>query len=75
LYEVLVSELAQQAEPLVIIGLVWLYMLVWMIVLDLVKLVLYSRLRREAKRPYWYTRFLKGRHAAHTAAQAARVAG
>ncbi len=62
------------AIPWAIIGLVWLYMLVWMIVLDLVKLALYSRLRQGADRPHWYARFLKGRHAAHAVAQAAKVA-
>jgi H+-transporting ATPase len=62
------------AIPWAIIGLVWLYMLVWMIVLDLVKLALYSRLRRGSAQPRWYQRFLKGRHAAHGVAQAAKVA-
>jgi H+-transporting ATPase len=45
------------AIPWTIIGLVWLYMLVWMIALDLVKLALYSRLRRASYRPHWYERF------------------
>ena len=62
------------ALPLTIIGLVWFYMLAWMFVLDWVKLALYSRLRKGADRPAWYTRFLKGRHAAHTVAQAGNVA-
>jgi H+-transporting ATPase len=61
------------AIPWIIIGLVWLYMLVWMIALDLVKLVLYSRLRHASGRPHWYQRFLKGRHAARVAAEAAKA--
>jgi H+-transporting ATPase len=59
------------ALPWTIIGLVWGYMLVWMIVLDLVKLALYSRLRQGTDRPRWYERFLRARHPA--VAQAARV--
>jgi hypothetical protein len=46
-------------------------MVIWMVVLDVVKLALYSRLRKGSGRPHWYARFLKGRHAAHTVAQAA----
>ena len=61
------------AIPWTIIGLVWLYMLVWMIALDLVKLALYSRLRHPSGRPHWYQRFLKGRHAARVAAEAAKA--
>ncbi len=52
--------------PWEIIGLVWAYMLVWMFVLDWVKLALHGRTRRATDRPHWYTRFLKGRHAAHS---------
>ena len=62
------------ALPWTIIGLIWVYMLVWMIALDLVKLALYSRLRKGSDRPHWYARFLKGRHAAHAVAQTVRVA-
>jgi H+-transporting ATPase len=62
------------ALPWAIIGLVWLYMLAWMIVLDLVKLALYRRMNILADRPHWYTRFLKGRHAAHAVAQTGKVA-
>ncbi|MFZ1538996.1 MAG: HAD-IC family P-type ATPase, partial [Chromatiaceae bacterium] len=61
------------AIPWAVIGLVWVYMVIWMIVLDLVKLALYSRLRRGSAQPRWYQRFLKGRHAAHAMAQAAEV--
>ncbi len=52
------------ALPWTIICLVWSYMLVWMIVLDLVKLVLYRRLRQDTDRPRWYERFLRARHPA-----------
>jgi len=61
------------ALPWTVIGLVWLYMLIWMVVLDLIKLALYSRLRRATDRPHWYRRFLKSRHAARGAAEAARA--
>jgi H+-transporting ATPase len=61
------------AIPWTIIGLVWLYMLIWMIALDLVKLVLYSRLRHAAPHPHWYQRFLKGRHAARAVAETAKA--
>jgi len=62
------------AIPWTIICLVWLYILVWIIVLDVVKLALYSRLRQETGRPHWYTRFLMGRHAARHVAEAPKVA-
>ena len=62
------------ALPWTIVALVWLYMLVWMIVLDWVKLALYSRMHLGTGRPHWYTRFLKGRHPAHAVAQAGNVA-
>ncbi len=62
------------ALPWTIIGLVWVYMLVWTIVLDWVKLALYSRLHVGVARPGWYQRFLKGRHAAHAVAQSAATA-
>ena len=61
------------AIPWTIIGLGWVYMVIWMILLDLVKLALYSRLRRGAARPHWYERFLRGRHAARAVAQPANV--
>jgi H+-transporting ATPase len=44
------------AIPWTVIGLVWLYLLIWMIALDLVKIALYRRLRRESSRPRWYER-------------------
>jgi H+-transporting ATPase len=62
------------AIPWTIIGLVWLYMLAWMIVLDWVKLALYSRMQIGTGRPHWYTRFLKGRHPAQAVAQTGNVA-
>ena len=62
------------ALPWTIIGLIWIYMLVWMAVLDGVKLALYSRMRQGAGRPAWYTRFLKGRHPAIAVAQTGDVA-
>jgi H+-transporting ATPase len=62
------------ALPWTIIGLVWLYMVAWMFVLDWVKLALISRVKQGAERPHWYTRFLKGRHAAQTVAQAGSAA-
>ena len=62
------------ALPWTIILLVWIYMLVWMAILDGVKLALYSRLREGAERPKWYARFLKGRHPALAAGQAGSAA-
>ncbi|MCB0055757.1 MAG: hypothetical protein KDE45_01980, partial [Caldilineaceae bacterium] len=50
--------------PWAVIGLVWLYMLAWMVVLDTTKLALYRHLRADAGRPAWYTRFLKEKHPA-----------
>jgi H+-transporting ATPase len=55
------------ALPWTIIGLVWLYMLVWMIALDLVKLALYSRLLRASSPPHWYERFQRTGVRAHAA--------
>jgi len=52
--------------PWEVIGLVWAYMVVWMFVLDWVKLALFNRVGRGAGHPHWYTQFLKGRHAAQT---------
>lgn len=41
--------------PWAIIGLVWLYMLAWMFVLDLEKLALYGKLAYgEHRHPGWY---------------------
>jgi len=48
--------------PWKVIGLVWLYMLVWMVVLDQVKLAIYRKLAHGPHpRPGWYARFLVGR--------------
>lgn len=33
--------------PWIIIGMVWIYLLVWMVVLDLIKLAVYSRIKRQ----------------------------
>jgi H+-transporting ATPase len=62
------------ALPWTIIGLVWLYMLVWVIILDGVKLALYSRLRMGDGSPKWYTRFVKGWQSGLAAVQAGNVA-
>ena len=52
--------------PWEIIGLVWAYMVVWMFILDWVKLALNHRMNRAADHPHWYARFLKGQHASQT---------
>ena len=62
------------ALPWAVIGLIWIYMLAWMIVLDWIKLALYSHMKIGAARPKWYARFLRGRHPAHVVAQADPVA-
>ena len=63
------------ALPWTIVGMVWIYMLVWMVVLDVAKLALYRRLARaEHQRPAWYARFLQGRATGHSVA-AAEIAG
>ena len=54
--------------PWPVIGLVWIYLLAWMIILDWIKLALYGRLRGGANQPRWHERFLKSRHAAHSIA-------
>jgi H+-transporting ATPase len=62
------------AIPWPIVGLVWVYLVMWMIALDVVKLALYSRLRRVSTRPHWYERFLREGHAARSVAQATKIA-
>jgi H+-transporting ATPase len=62
------------ALPWTVIGLIWLYMLAWMFVLDWVKLALYSHIRPGAEHPHWYKRFLKGRHPAQAVAQGGSAA-
>jgi len=57
------------AIPWTIIGLVWVYMLVWMIVLNVMKLAIYHYMKIGSDRPQWYARFLRGRHPAHVVAQ------
>ena len=59
------------ALPWPVVGLVWIYLLVWMVALDVVKLALYSRIRRgEHAHPPWYARFLRGRSPGHSLAGA-----
>ena len=54
------------ALPWTVIGLVWMYMLVWMFVLDQVKLAINHTLNQgEHIRPLWYVRFLKNRPLKH----------
>jgi len=62
------------AIPWTIIGLVWLYMLVWVLILDVIKLALYRHLNIGTGRPKWYARFLRGRHPAHVVAETGNVA-
>lgn len=63
------------AIPWAIIGLVWIYMLIWMFVLDLVKMAVYRKLAHgEHRHPHWYARFLGRRHPGHFLG-AARSAG
>jgi H+-transporting ATPase len=57
------------AIPWTIIGLIWVYMLVWMIVLNVMKLAIYHHMKIGSDRPQWYARFLRGRHPAHVVAQ------
>ncbi len=55
--------------PWTIIGLIWLYMIVWMFLLDAAKLVVYSRISdTEVNRPAWYRSFLRRRHSGHALA-------
>ncbi len=56
------------ALPWTVIGLIWLYLLGWMLILDWIKLSLYGRLRDAAEHPRWYTRFLQSRHPSHSVA-------
>jgi fatty acid desaturase len=63
------------ALPWTVIGLTWLCLLSWMVVLDGVKLALYSRLQTGVVRPHWYERFLKARSASRTASQVAAWTG
>lgn len=57
------------AIPWTLIGLVWLYMLAWMLLMDEVKLAIYRRVARgEHRHTPWYARFLMGRSASYTLA-------
>ena len=62
------------ALPWTIIGLIWIYLLVWMLILDGVKLALYSRLKQRGDRPHWYARFLNARHPAQVVAEGGSAA-
>ncbi len=63
------------AIPWAIIGLVWIYMLIWMFVLDLVKLAIYRTLAHgDHRHPHWYARFLGRRHPARSLAAARSAA-
>lgn len=53
--------------PWTIIGMVWLYMLVWMLLLDIVKQVINHRISENQQRhPRWYKDFLRGRPSVHS---------
>ena len=60
--------------PWTIIGLIWIYMLVWIFVLNVIKLAIYKYMKIGTDQPQWYTRFLRGRHPAHVVAEARSVA-
>jgi H+-transporting ATPase len=63
------------ALPWTIIGLVWLYMIVWTFVLDEVKLAIYRRIAHgQHSRPGWYAQFLRGRSAGRSLASARSTA-
>jgi len=62
------------ALPWTLIGMIWIYMLVWMLALNVIKLAIYKHLKIGTDRPQWYTRFLRGRHPAQVVAQAGSVA-
>ena len=62
------------ALPWTVIGMIWIYLLVWMMILDWIKLALYSRLKGGADHPRWYKRFLRSRHAAHLITSSQRAA-
>lgn len=69
-----VLRLVQESETVVVPGTP-LLMLIWMFVLDLVKLALYRKLAHgEHRHPRWYTRFLRGRSAGHSLASARSAA-
>ncbi|MEM8679815.1 MAG: plasma-membrane proton-efflux P-type ATPase [Planctomycetota bacterium] len=52
--------------PWHVILLVWVYMLVWMVILDAVKLALYRRVGdHHPQHPHWYRRFMVSRPPAH----------
>jgi len=62
------------ALPWTIIGLVWIYLLVWMLILDVIKLAIYRHMKIGDARPKWYARFLRGRHPAQVVAHAGAAA-
>lgn len=65
------------ALPWTVIGLVWAYLLVWMVVLDLVKQVIYQRILYSDSEPHprWYQRFLMQHSASHALAEVRRDVG
>ncbi|MEA3276419.1 MAG: plasma-membrane proton-efflux P-type ATPase [Pseudomonadota bacterium] len=61
--------------PWILIGMIWLYLLAWMLLLDQVKLAIYRALAHgEAQHPKWYARFLKRRASGHSLGAAASPA-
>ena len=60
------------AIPWTVIGMIWIYMLVWMLVLNVLKLAIYKHMHIGTAQPQWYTRFLRGRHAAHVVAESGK---
>lgn len=62
------------AIPWTIIAMIWGYMLVWMLILNVIKLALYKHMKMGTDRPQWYTRFLRGRHPAQVVSEAGSVA-
>lgn len=61
------------AIPWTIIGLIWIYMLVWVLILNVIKIALYKYMKMGTYQPQWYTRFLRGRHPAHVAAETGSI--
>ena len=61
------------AIPWTIIGLIWIYLLVWMLILNVIKIALYKYMKMDTDQPQWYTRFLRGRHPAHVVAETGSI--
>ena len=62
------------ALPWTIIGIIWIYMLVWVLLLNVLKLAIYKHMHIGSDQPQWYTRFLRGRHAAQLLAESGSTA-